>query len=333
MVTLQLTELPRWALLAFAARCARRVVYLYKPNEAETLSIARVRHALEVAERSSTVGKYKETVYVYGGPKQAYDAFQFLTYEAFNPNDPASCARAAVNGALDAEMAIAAGQTDDLFSPADGAVQAALQAGHTLGPERSAELTAGIQEDYDILKDAATRENWTDDTPVPTHFFPHNSVFETESHIEGSNIIGIKVELNEKFVEYFRRYPDRLSRLSPRQFEELIAELFEGFGFDVELTKQTRDGGKDIVAVKHNSTRDKYLIECKRYAQKRRVGIDVVQRLYGVVKLESACKGIVVTTSKFSAPANQIITANWELEGADLDDITRWLEAYQRSRI
>jgi len=151
---INLRALPKWALLAFAARCARRVVYLYKPSDAETLPIARVRHALEIAERAATIGKSKEGIYAHGGPQQAYEAFQFLTYDGFNPNDPASCARAAVNGAVDAEMAIAAGETDQANLPANGAVHAAIQAAETLKPDRAEMVVAGICEDYEVLRSA-----------------------------------------------------------------------------------------------------------------------------------------------------------------------------------
>ena len=35
-----------------------------------------------------------------------------------------------------------------------------------------------------------------------------------------------------------------------RILEEMIAEIFSGLGYDVELTKRTRDGGKDIIALR-----------------------------------------------------------------------------------
>ena len=50
-------------------------------------------------------------------------------------------------------------------------------------------------------------------------------------------------------IEQLARRGHDLRKLKPREFEQLIAELWHGFGYDVDLTKQTRDGGKDIIAI------------------------------------------------------------------------------------
>jgi restriction system protein len=99
-------------------------------------------------------------------------------------------------------------------------------------------------------------------------------------------------------MQYFRQHPNELYKLDPRNFEELVAELFQGFGFDVELTAQTRDQGRDVIAIAHKPANIRFLIECKRYAAERAVGIAPVQRLLGVVTSEQATKGILVTTAR-----------------------------------
>jgi HJR/Mrr/RecB family endonuclease len=38
--------------------------------------------------------------------------------------------------------------------------------------------------------------------------------------------------------------------LNRRLFEEFVAELFHEFGYEVELTKRTRDGGRDVIAIR-----------------------------------------------------------------------------------
>jgi len=65
--------------------------------------------------------------------------------------------------------------------------------------------------------------------------------------------------------------PELLSKLDTRQFEEVTAEIFRAKGFEVELTKRTRDGGKDIIAFHKDKLgfKTKYLIECKHYAEKQ----------------------------------------------------------------
>jgi hypothetical protein len=328
-----LQNLPRWALLAFAARCARRVVPLYKPTGREALPANKVRYALEIAERAATEGAVQSGVYLHAGTVQAYDAFALETYDAFDENDPASCARAAVNGAIDAHMSIATSQSLNLLDPVSGAADAAAQASRALNNNHEKLVADGIRRDLELLKQAAAENSWDDSIPVPPNFFPHYSIFDLDIPHEGMTIIDVGTAINQRLLDYFRRHPTRLHELSPRQFEELIAQLFDEFGFDVELTKQTRDGGKDIVAIKHNTTRDKYLIECKRYANETRVGIEIVQRMYGVVHLEHAFRGIIVTTSTFTRPANEIIKSNWALKGVDFDGLTRWLSHYQTAQM
>lgn len=54
-------------------------------------------------------------------------------------------------------------------------------------------------------------------------------------------------ERAECFLEYNR---ERIKRMSPRDFEFFVAEIFEKLGFSVRITQATRDGGKDIIATK-----------------------------------------------------------------------------------
>ena len=153
----------------------------------------------------------------------------------------------------------------------------------------------------------------------------------TEKH-DSSTILQITSVVNDRLLEHLLKHPTYLRSMKPSTFEELIAELFHGFGFDVELTLSTRDGGYDIIAIgNHQIAASKYLIECKRYAETRKVGIQPVRSLYGVVNDERATKGILVTTSSFTSPAEDFLERNrWVLEGRAFDDIKNWLSQYQR---
>lgn len=133
------------------------------------------------------------------------------------------------------------------------------------------------------------------------------------------------------FISLIKDKPDLLFNITPRQFEELIAELFHSFGFEVELTKATRDGGRDIIAV--NETLDiktKYLIECKRYSPNNKVSVSIVQRLYGVKMSEAANKGILVTTSSYTRDAREFASKHvWDLDLKAYDDIIGWVRKYK----
>ena len=133
--------------------------------------------------------------------------------------------------------------------------------------------------------------------------------------------------INAKLLDYVRLNPLRLYQLTSRQFEQVIAEIFDGLGFRIELTQQTRDGGRDIIAIRERVIREKYLIECKRYSRGRPIGVGHVRALLGVVHSEGATKGILATTSHFTGPSKDFLEDNeWQLEGCDFDKLLNWLE-------
>ncbi|HWR50753.1 MAG TPA: restriction endonuclease [Bryobacteraceae bacterium] len=112
------------------------------------------------------------------------------------------------------------------------------------------------------------------------------------------------VVASEQVLKHLDARPEEIFHLDGRQFEELVAELLTRQGFEVRLTPATRDGGKDLYALKKTGLGTVlYVAECKKYAPHRRVGIEVVQRLYGVVQAEKLTGGLVVTTSGFSRDA------------------------------
>ncbi|VWD36481.1 hypothetical protein BCO18430_06423 [Burkholderia contaminans] len=124
--------------------------------------------------------------------------------------------------------------------------------------------------------------------------------------------------------------PNKLKIIDQRVFEELIAELFDGFGYNVELTKMTRDGGKDIIAVSHNSIiHQKYLIECKRPEPGNPVRIGVVKSLHATKIDEGANKAILVTTTRYTRDAKVYGERHpIELQLNDFHDLMEWLRRY-----
>jgi len=119
---------------------------------------------------------------------------------------------------------------------------------------------------------------------------------------------------------------EALVKLSPRDFEGFIAELWRRFGYEVELTAQTRDGGRDIIAARRAETDIRILLECKRYTPPNKVGVELVRALYGVKAHERASKAILATSSSFTADAEQFLAVHkWELEGRDHNGIMEWI--------
>lgn len=138
------------------------------------------------------------------------------------------------------------------------------------------------------------------------------------------------VSVQQALIEIVQREPKRLFSISPRDFEEIIAELFASRGYDIELTQQTRDGGRDIVAVGSSmGIRHRYLIECKRYAPGRNVSVAAVQRLYGVKMAEQANKAILATTSGFTRDAKEFARQHiWDLDLRAYDEVMKWINSY-----
>ena len=155
--------------------------------------------------------------------------------------------------------------------------------------------------------------------------------FDVEKEIDNKSIIRISDKVGQDLIEHFKKHPEQLKNVDRRKFEEIVAELFDGFGYDVELTQQTRDGGKDIIAIKHHFISEKFLIECKRPDPENKVGIRAVRELLGVKADQGATKAILVTTAYFSRDAQLLFDRNeWELEGKDFDDLKNWIDEYAK---
>jgi|1185.fasta_scaffold81342_1 hypothetical protein len=101
-------------------------------------------------------------------------------------------------------------------------------------------------------------------------------------------------------------HPEELHRLHPRKFEELIAEVYRDYGWEVELTAATRDGGYDIVALRNNAPGQlKVLVEAKRYDPTNKIGVGIIRELYGVRQLRHASQVVLATSSYVSDDAKK----------------------------
>lgn len=128
---------------------------------------------------------------------------------------------------------------------------------------------------------------------------------------------------------------DIIYSLSPREFEEYVAELLRHKGFEVDLTKQTRDGGYDILAIKSIGGLDyKHLIECKRYKKDKNIGVSIIREFMHVIAEQNANKGIIVTTSTFSKDAKmKRENTPYMLDLKDNADIMKWTEEYYLDKL
>jgi RNA recognition motif-containing protein len=145
------------------------------------------------------------------------------------------------------------------------------------------------------------------------------------------HLLQINTAVNEQLLRRLAQNPSELrsSAITSRVFEELIAEIWDGFGYVVELTKRTRDGGRDVIAIRRVFAEERFLIECKRPTTSSRIGVRPVRELFGVKHHEGATKAILATTAYFTRGATMLFEDHrWELEGRDFDGIVDWLATY-----
>lgn len=118
--------------------------------------------------------------------------------------------------------------------------------------------------------------------------------------------------------------------LGSRRFEELLAEIWSGLGWETVLTPPSNDGGFDIRAIRNTTgVTACYLIEAKAYDPCHPVGVEVVRHLYGVVERERATHGILATTSRFTKGAIAESQAlRYRLSLADFSQVRKWASLY-----
>ncbi len=112
-----------------------------------------------------------------------------------------------------------------------------------------------------------------------------------------------------------------LMDLSWEDFEHLVGEAFRERGFSVSETAPGPDGGVDLELRKDGEL---HLVQCKRW-RARKVGVEIVRELYGVMTARGAVGGYVVSSGTFSQEARNFAEGrNIELwDGAKLKAVIR----------
>jgi restriction system protein len=105
-----------------------------------------------------------------------------------------------------------------------------------------------------------------------------------------------------------------LDRLDGHAFEDAVAVLFERLGYSVTRTPKSGDEGRDLILERYEEI---IVVECKHQASA--VGRPIVQKLHSAVSTyPRAKKGIIVTSSSFSAGASEYARKLKETTGVDI---------------
>lgn len=123
------------------------------------------------------------------------------------------------------------------------------------------------------------------------------------------------------------KYPEERFSLDPRVFEETVAELLARMGYDVKLTPRSGDKGRDVIAAYQTPAAPiLMLVECKRYARHRPVGVEPVTRVWSRLFDDHANMGMVVTTSHFAPVATEVAESRgYQLSLKDGEQYIAWL--------
>ena len=104
-----------------------------------------------------------------------------------------------------------------------------------------------------------------------------------------------------EFLDLMEKDPEAIYQLDSRKLEEIIAGAYYQRGFQVTLTPRSNDGGRDVIAVRHDFGSIRFFDQVKRYKPGHVVTLEEVDSMLGVLTRDSnVSKGIVRTTSTFA---------------------------------
>ncbi len=112
--------------------------------------------------------------------------------------------------------------------------------------------------------------------------------------------------MSERLALEIARDPEALMHIHDRHLEEVLAQALDGIGFDAELGRGTKDGGKDIVLI-DRQTNAKYVVEIKHWRSRKKVSGDYIADFVRVVERENAAKGLFLSSSDFAPNAYEVV--------------------------
>ncbi len=133
------------------------------------------------------------------------------------------------------------------------------------------------------------------------------------------------------WLDHTRRLPgtlDEVSKLSPAQFEEGVADLLQRLGYrSVRRVGGSGDLGVDITC-QDNEGRS-VVVQCKQYAGVR-IGSKDIQTFIGMQRVHhGADRGMFVTTSEFTTPARNLAERHGITLIDDKELLNRIRQAYR----
>lgn len=141
--------------------------------------------------------------------------------------------------------------------------------------------------------------------------------------------------VSSELIAYLANNPNALHALRPKQFEELIAEILSRFGWQVELTPESKDGGYDILGVTNvaGGIRSSYIVECKKYASANEVGVEVARQLLHVKSEKKVSHAMIVTTSDFTKGVYDFQANRLDFDTRNFDAVVEWCTRHSADQL
>lgn len=106
--------------------------------------------------------------------------------------------------------------------------------------------------------------------------------------------------------------PTQIFEVEHRDFERISAIVAEDRGFDVQLTRGSKDGGKDLVLRCRDDggqARSIY-VEVKHWSSGKKVGPQELEKLFTVIARDHVDGGLLISTSGFTDPAPKLLASS-----------------------
>lgn len=164
-----------------------------------------------------------------------------------------------------------------------------------------------------------------------TAWSPENAlVLEERTVLRPSDLSTLALITDVRLIKHLASHPQEINTLTPRQFEELTADLLSGFGYTVKLNKGSKDGGVDVFAERTTDTgKELTIVQCKKHSPDHKVGEPIIKQLYADVLTRNATRGLIVTTSSFTKDALKFIESlRYRLTPADFAKLQDWLQKF-----
>jgi restriction system protein len=131
---------------------------------------------------------------------------------------------------------------------------------------------------------------------------PYDILGHVEKHLasysEREPFLGLDPTIPQKSIGTLIERPDILDNIDGREFEELIVQWFKSEGFNVDNYPMRNDQGFDFIIDPYQGERA--VVEVKKYKKTSQVPVSVIRQLVGVMALEDASIGIVVSSAPFT---------------------------------